>query len=131
MHPGDFVETVGAFTVELTHMFVPVKSLAAAVTLTTVADDTINDTHHSDGHNLFFFFFFFFFDLTKSLERTVGVLHVEPGRFETESPCCVKVRTRKPVLHLRKAINRICKIDGGLKARVVRLIDGGLKARVV
>ena len=70
MHPVDFAETVGAFPVELMHVVVPVKSLAAAETLTTVADDTINNTHCSHGCNPFISFFFFFLHLAKSLEGT-------------------------------------------------------------
>ena len=90
MHPADFAGTVGAFTVELTHMFVPVKSLMAVVTLATVADDTINNTHHSNGHNLFFFFFFF--DLKKLLEQTVGVRHEIMCRV-FESSCKLQKRS--------------------------------------
>ena len=90
MCPADFVEAVGAFTVQLTHMFIPVKSLAAAEMLTTVADNTINNTHHSNGHNLFFFFFFF--DLKKLLEQTVGVRHEIMCRV-FESSCKLQKRS--------------------------------------
>ena len=54
MHPADSVEAVGAFQVELMHTFVPVKSLATVETLTTVVDDTINNTHCGDGCDLLF-----------------------------------------------------------------------------
>ena len=56
MHPVDFAETVGAFTAQLTHMFVPVKSAAAVEMLVTVAEDTIQNMNCSDGLNWCFFF---------------------------------------------------------------------------
>ena len=58
MHLADFGEAVGAFTVWLTHVFVPVKSVVE--TLMTMAEDTINNTNCSNDLNWFFFFFFFF-----------------------------------------------------------------------
>ena len=86
MHPADFAGTVGAFTVELTHMLVPVKSLVAVETLTTVTEDTINNTHHSNDFDRFFFFFF---DLTMSLHTTAGARHDLKSRVEGTS-CCWK-----------------------------------------
>ena len=70
MCPADFVEAVGAFTVQLTHMFIPVKSVAVVEMLTTVAEDTINDMKCSNDLNQFFFFFFVI-GLTELLQTMV------------------------------------------------------------
>ena len=56
MHPADFEEAVGAFRVQLTHVSVPVKSVAVAETLMTITKDTINNTNCSNDSKWFFFF---------------------------------------------------------------------------